>query len=162
MREETLRQIREQIQGVIATPSEAQPKVLEATSSDIAETVLKSQAALDMVKKVSNQQFHSDPGPSSARRRGPVMTSGSSTAGLPLEVSESAATLVSTPYKGKGKAKAHDKSKSEVSASTISTGKTSWGHKLANLISPSKSSLLATDDRRSILPLASLSYAWRC
>jgi protein HOOK3 len=158
MREETLRQIREQIQGVIATPLKAQPKVLEVTSSDIAETVVKSHAALDKVKKVSNQQFHLDDGPSSAHKHCHANTRGSSTAESQLEVSGSAATLVSSPYKGKGKAKAHGKS--EVSASTAGTRKTSWGSKLASLISPSKSLLLATDDGQPTLPLASLSCAW--
>jgi protein HOOK3 len=155
-REETLRQIREQIQGVIATPVEAQPKVLEVASSDIAETVLQSQAALDMVKKVSNQQFLPDDGFSSVRRRGHAKMFGSSSAESQLRVSESAATLVSSPYKGKGKAKAHDKSSSsEVYAPNTGTGKTTWDNKLASLISPSKSSLLATDVRQPVSPLAS-------
>jgi protein HOOK3 len=159
-REETLRQIREQIQNVIATPSEAQPQVLDNTSSEIAETVLNSQAALDMVKKVSIQQFHSDHGPSSVRRHGPPLKS-ASTSTEPsepqLEVSESAATLVSPPYKGKHKAKAHDKSMSEISASTTSTRKTTWGNRLASLMSPSASSLLATAHKTGhpVLGLAS-------
>ncbi|KAF2878429.1 hypothetical protein BDV95DRAFT_624881 [Massariosphaeria phaeospora] len=50
---ETLRLIREQIEGVIKAPSEAQPTVLDTTSSEIADTVLASQAALDIAKKVS-------------------------------------------------------------------------------------------------------------
>jgi protein HOOK3 len=154
-REETLRQIREQIQGVVATPVEAQPKVLEVTSSDIAETVLQSQAALEMVKKVSNQQLLLDDGSSSVGRHGYAKRFGSSSAESQLRASESAATLVSSPYKSKGKGKAHDKSSFEVYTPRPSTGRTTWGNKLASLISPSKKSLLAADMRQPDLPLAS-------
>jgi protein HOOK3 len=178
-REETLRQIREQIQGVVATPVEAQPKVLEVTSSDIAETVLQSQAALEMVKKVSNQQLLLDDGSSSVGRHGSSSVGrhgsssvgrhgsssvgrhgyakrfGSSSAESQLRASESAATLVSSPYKSKGKGKAHDKSSFEVYTPRPSTGRTTWGNKLASLISPSKKSLLAADMRQPDLPLAS-------
>jgi len=59
-KEETLRQIREQIRGVIKAPEETQPNVLETTSGDITQQVLSSQAALEGVRRVSAQQFPSD------------------------------------------------------------------------------------------------------
>jgi protein HOOK3 len=163
-KEETLRQIREQIQGVIITPSEAQPKVLEVTSSEIAETVLKSQAALDMVKKVSIQQFRSNPEPFAVHMYRVAIESGPTSvepSGSQSEVSQSAATLVPSPYKGKSKLKVYDKSSSDLSTSTTSTRKTSWGNRLASLMSPSASSLLAIGDkvRQPVPDLASLSCA---
>jgi len=65
-RDETLRQVREQIQTVIDAPSEAQPSVLDTTSTEIAETVLSSEAALDKAKKVSSTQIFQHKSPSSA------------------------------------------------------------------------------------------------
>ncbi|KAF2129133.1 hypothetical protein P153DRAFT_367405 [Dothidotthia symphoricarpi CBS 119687] len=56
-RAETLRQIREQIESVVKAPAEVQPKVLETTSSEIAEVVLSSEAALDKAKKDLQEQI---------------------------------------------------------------------------------------------------------
>ncbi|KAF2792154.1 hypothetical protein K505DRAFT_363171 [Melanomma pulvis-pyrius CBS 109.77] len=53
---ETLKRIREQIQHVATAPSEAQPKVLEATASDIAATVQASHSALAIAKKDLQEQ----------------------------------------------------------------------------------------------------------
>ncbi|KAF2118931.1 hypothetical protein BDV96DRAFT_568735 [Lophiotrema nucula] len=53
---ETLYRIKEQIQGVVNAPSEARPKALDSTASDIADTVLQSQAALDIAKKDLDNQ----------------------------------------------------------------------------------------------------------
>jgi len=47
---ETLRQIRERIDSVLQAPAEAQPQVLDATSTEIAETVLSAEAALEKAK----------------------------------------------------------------------------------------------------------------
>ncbi|KAF1961375.1 hypothetical protein CC80DRAFT_402281 [Byssothecium circinans] len=49
--EETLRKIKEQIEGVIKAPSETQPKVLDVTSHEIADRVGRSRAALETVKR---------------------------------------------------------------------------------------------------------------
>ena len=65
-RAETIQQMRERIESVIKAPLETQPKVLDATSSEIAETVLSSEAALDKAKKVSNDQISHLKSPSSA------------------------------------------------------------------------------------------------
>lgn len=65
-RAETIQQMRERIESVIKAPPETQPKVLDATSSEIAETVLSSEAALDKAKKVSNDQISHAKSPSSA------------------------------------------------------------------------------------------------
>lgn len=56
-RAETLQRIREQIERVTKAPSENQSKVLDVTASEIAETVLQSEAALDNAKKVSLTQL---------------------------------------------------------------------------------------------------------
>lgn len=55
---ETLRLIREQIEGVIKAPAETQPNVLDSTTVEIAHTILASQAALDKARKVSQEQLH--------------------------------------------------------------------------------------------------------
>jgi protein HOOK3 len=55
-RAETLQQIRDQIQSVIDASAEAQPSVLDTTSSEIAEIVLSSEAALDKAKKDLQEQ----------------------------------------------------------------------------------------------------------
>lgn len=153
-KEETLRRIREQIQDVIKAPSEAQPKVLDATSSDIAETVLASQAALDSAKKVSAQQLpQGEPSSSPAVEAisGIIFKSPTSTARSRrgLDISNSAATLVgpSTPARGKGNEKARNQSMSVVSASTASTTKIRWEERIADFFSPTKgASAFATGD----------------
>ncbi|KAF2264281.1 hypothetical protein CC78DRAFT_246215 [Lojkania enalia] len=75
-RVETLRRIREQIERVTKAPSDSRPKVLDVTASEIAETVLQSEAALDIAKKVSLTQLPSktqnsafDPSVLAARKR---------------------------------------------------------------------------------------------
>ncbi|KAL6707043.1 hypothetical protein ACN47E_004795 [Coniothyrium glycines] len=56
-RAETLRYVRERIDTVIKAPAEVQPGVLDMTSSEIAETVLSSEAALDKAKKDLQEQL---------------------------------------------------------------------------------------------------------
>ncbi|EAT90866.2 hypothetical protein SNOG_01217 [Parastagonospora nodorum SN15] len=68
-RVETLRHIRQQIEAVIEAPSEVQPKALDATSTEIAETVLSAEAALEKAKKVSNTQFSHIKSPPSANEQ---------------------------------------------------------------------------------------------
>lgn len=65
-RVETIQQMREMIESVVKAPPETQPRVLDATSSEIAETVLSSEAALDKAKKVSNKQISHTKSSSSA------------------------------------------------------------------------------------------------
>jgi protein HOOK3 len=65
-RAETIQQMRERIESVLKAPPETQPRVLDATSSEIAETVLSSEAALDKAKKVSYKQFSQTKSSSSA------------------------------------------------------------------------------------------------
>ncbi|UPX18396.1 uncharacterized protein EKO05_0008698 [Ascochyta rabiei] len=55
-RAETLQQVRDQIQLVISAPAETQSSVLDTTSSEIAETVLSSEAALEKAKKDLQEQ----------------------------------------------------------------------------------------------------------
>lgn len=158
-RAETLQQIRDQIQSVISAPAEAQPSVLDTTSSEIAETVLSSEAALDKVKKVSNSQHFRSKSPSSAFD---IAVSAMKTRQR-LDPSFSAATLIpsTTPVKG------HidkNKSLSEVSTSTIGTGQ-AWG-RVTDLMSPKKRPVAvraSTEFYSSIGSdnVASLSLAWR-
>lgn len=142
-REETLRQIREQIQGVVQAPSEVQPKVLDSTSTEIAETVLSSEAALDKAKKVSIHQLSLDKPPPSAfeaailcARSRQTTTMSDPKSPQRIVASSSAATLFSpaTPAKASN---AKNKSLSELSASTSGTGRSTWG-RMANILSPQK------------------------
>lgn len=55
-RAETIQQMREMIDLVVKAPAEVQPKVLDTTSTEIAETVLSSEAALDKAKKDLQEQ----------------------------------------------------------------------------------------------------------
>ncbi|KAJ4289720.1 hypothetical protein N0V90_011050 [Kalmusia sp. IMI 367209] len=163
LREAMLQQIREQIQGVIRAPSEAQPNVLEATSIEIADKLASSQAALDNVRKVSAHQLPSVSGLHNAADYGSARFGNNN---LPFRsrmvVSESAATLVASPSKKKGVEKRHvsDNAVSEVHSTTSNRKMTSWGDKIARLISPSKSSKssLADAPEQSIFDLAS----WSC
>jgi protein HOOK3 len=128
-KEEMLRQIREQIQGVIAAPEEVQPKKLDTTSSEIAESVLQAEAALDIAKKVSSQQFPLTQDPSIPGVPEFSWSLGckiGNTAKSTFYASESASTLVSTPHKRGEKSGALKKSASEVSASTSSIRKRIW------------------------------------
>ena len=128
-RAETLRYIREQIDSVIKAPAEVQPKVLDATSSEIAETLLSSEAALEKTKKVSINQISQDKSPSSAfdvaistmRRR-------------QLDPSFSTSTLMSPTSPERGLFE-KNKSLSEMSTSTAGTGQTTW-RSMSRLISP--------------------------
>jgi protein HOOK3 len=53
MRVELLQRVREQIERVVQATPETRPDVLETEATDIAKTVMESQAALDYAKKVS-------------------------------------------------------------------------------------------------------------
>lgn len=57
MRVELLQRVREQIERVVHATPETQPKVLESEATDIAKTVMESQAALDYAKKVSSPDY---------------------------------------------------------------------------------------------------------
>lgn len=139
LREAMLQQIKEQIQGVIKAPSDTQPKVLDATSAEIADKVASSQAALDNVRRVSIRQLISDSNPSqpaAATGRKQSATDGPHPCET-LLVSGSAATLVGSP--GKKKSLASDVPVSEVNSATSNMSKGTWGDRIARLISPSKS-----------------------
>lgn len=56
-RVETLRHIRERIDSVLQAPAEAQPRVLDTTSTEIAETVLSAEAALEKAKNDLREQL---------------------------------------------------------------------------------------------------------
>ena len=59
-RVETIRQMRERIESVIKAPPEVQPQTLDTTSTEIAETVLSAEAALEKAKSLlqhSMQRF---------------------------------------------------------------------------------------------------------
>ncbi|KZM24604.1 hypothetical protein ST47_g4229 [Ascochyta rabiei] len=96
-RAETLQQVRDQIQLVISAPAETQSSVLDTTSSEIAETVLSSEAALEKAKKVSNSQ-HSRTKPPSAFD---VAVSAMKTQQR-IDPSFSAATLISPALQERG------------------------------------------------------------
>jgi protein HOOK3 len=159
-RAETLRQIREQIESVIDAPSEAQPSVLDSTSSEIAETVLSSEAALEKAKKVSTTQFSQDKSPSCAFEA--VVSS--MRAAKRFDHSFSAATLVMPGSPSRGHAEKNE-SLSEMSTSTAGTGQTTWG-RMAQILSPKRrreSTLRGSEflsALASIEGVASLSLAW--
>jgi protein HOOK3 len=121
-RAETLRQIREQIQAVVEAPVEVQPNALDATSSEIAETVLSSEAALEKVKKVSNNQISFIKSPSSAFDAA-ISTMRSAQR---LDTSLSAATLISPTSPPRSHTE-NNKSLSDTSSSTAGTGQSTWG-----------------------------------
>ena len=159
-REETIRQMRERIETVIKAPAEVQPRALDTTSFEIAETVLSSEAALDKAKKVSNRQISHSKSPSSA-----FDIAASTMRKHQLEPSYTAATLVSpasSPQRGRAW---QNKSLSEMSATTAGTGQTTWG-RLGQLISPKKRkepTRCGTEyhtTRTSPERAASLSLAW--
>lgn len=129
---ETLRQVREQIEGVISAPPEVQPNVLDTTSAELAGTVLSSEAALDKAKKVSKTQFSHGKSPSSAFDAA-VTTMNSAQR---LDHSFSAATLISTVSPLRGHA-ANSQSLSATSSSTIGTGKSTWS-RVAQMLSPKR------------------------
>ncbi|KAF7679513.1 hypothetical protein GT037_003261 [Alternaria burnsii] len=56
-RVETIRQMRERIESVIKAPPEVQPQTLDTTSTEIAETVLSAEAALEKAKKDLQDQL---------------------------------------------------------------------------------------------------------
>lgn len=152
-RAETLRQIREQIQGVVGAPPEVQPNVLDTTSSEIAETVLSSEAALEKARKVSNRQMTSATSPPSA------FDTAVSSKGLAqrLDASNSAATLISStslPKYHTGK----NKSLSEMSTSTAGTGQTTWG-RMAQMLSPKRRKVSTQCGSEYFSALTSSEYA---
>jgi protein HOOK3 len=131
-RAETLRQIREQIQAVVNAPSEVQTLAIDTTSSEIAQTVLSAEAALEKAKKVSNIQISPIKSPSSAFD---AAVSTMRMAHRP-DPSLSAATLISpnSPWRSdSGK----NKSFSEMSSSTAGTGHSTWG-RMAQMLSPKR------------------------
>lgn len=130
-RVETLRQIRERIDAVLQAPAEAQPQVLDATSTEIAETVLSAEAALEKAKNVSICQISYDKSPSSA-----FDIAISTMKRRQLGPSFSAATLITptTPRRDQARTK---KSISEKSTSTAGTGQTAW-QKMTQLVSPKR------------------------
>ncbi|KAI4926974.1 uncharacterized protein J4E92_006136 [Alternaria infectoria] len=149
-RVETIREMRERIESVIKAPAEVQPQVLDTTSSEIAETVLSSEAALDKAKKVSNKQISHSKSPSSA-----FDAAVSAMKKHQLEPSFTAATLVS-PASPNRTHLAKDKSLSDMSTSTAGTGQTTWG-RMTQLVSPkrrTKSTMGGTDTLREQLELA--------
>ncbi|KAI4919287.1 hypothetical protein J4E85_009546 [Alternaria conjuncta] len=125
-RVETIREMRERIESVIKAPAEVQPQVLDTTSSEIAETVLSSEAALDKAKKISHSKS-----PSSA-----FDAAVSAMKKHQLEPSFTAATLVS-PASPNRTHLGKDKSLSDMSTSTAGTGQTTWG-RMAQLVSPKR------------------------
>jgi protein HOOK3 len=154
-REETIRQMRERIQTVISAPAEPQPKVLDTTSSEIAETLLSSEAALDKAKKVSNRQISHSKSPSSA-----FDIAASTMRRCQLEPSYTAATLVPPASPPQRPHAWKNKSLSEMSASTAGTGQTTWG-RLGQLVSPKRrkeSTVCGTE--YFMTRTASLSLAW--
>jgi protein HOOK3 len=120
-RAETLRQIREQIQAVVEAPVEVQPNALDATSSEIAETVLSSEAALEKAKKVSNNQISFIKSPSAFDAAISTMRSAQR-----LDTSLSAATLI-PPTSPPRSHTENNKSLSDTSSSTAGTGQSTWG-----------------------------------
>ncbi|KAI4689553.1 uncharacterized protein J4E88_002907 [Alternaria novae-zelandiae] len=153
-RVETIREMRERIESVIKAPAEVQPQVLDTTSSEIAETVLSSEAALDKAKKISHSKS-----PSSA-----FDAAVSAMKKHQLEPSFTAATLVS-PASPNRTHLGKDKSLSDMSTSTAGTGQTTWG-RMAQLVSPkrrTKSTMGGTEYytmQSSNDCVASLSLAW--
>jgi protein HOOK3 len=131
-RAETLRQIRDQIEVVIGASPEAQPSVLDTTSSEIAETVLSSEAALEKAKKVSNNQISYDESPACAFDAA-ISTMRSVQR---LDPSFSAATLIPLPSPSRGHT-GKNKSLSEISSSTAGTGRGTWG-RVAQIFSPKR------------------------
>jgi protein HOOK3 len=159
-RQETLQQVRDQIQLVINAPAEAQPNVLDTTSSEIAETVLSSEAALDKAKKVSISQHSHTKSPSSAFD---VAASTMKTRQR-LDPLYSAATLISPASPEKGYSEKNE-SLSEVSTSTTGTGQTTWG-RVTQLISPKRRPVAVRASTEFYSApgsenVASLSLAWR-
>jgi protein HOOK3 len=159
-RAETLQQIRDQIQSVIDASAEAQPSVLDTTSSEIAEIVLSSEAALDKAKKVSiNQHSHTELSSSAFDVAVSTMRTRQR-----LDPSFSAATLIppASPVSGRPK---KNKSLSEMSSSSTGTGQTTWG-RVTQLVSPQRrpAPVRASTEYYSAPGsnnLASLSFAWR-
>lgn len=130
-RAETLHHIRERIDAVIKAPAEVQPSVLDTTSSEIAETVLSSEAALDKAKKVSIKQFSHAKSSSSAFD--PAV---STMKRYQLDPSFSASTLIPLASPSKSHV-GKRQSLSDMSTSTVTTGQTSW-KRMVQLMSPTR------------------------
>ncbi|KAJ4402479.1 hypothetical protein N0V91_007193 [Didymella pomorum] len=159
-RAETLQQVRSQIQAVISAPAETQSNVLDTTSTEIAETVLSSEAALDKAKKVSISQHSHTKSPSSAFD---VAVSTMKTQQR-LDPSYSAATLISPASPDRHHSEKNT-SLSEVSTLTTGTGQTTWG-RVTQALTPKKRPMAVRASTEFISTngfdhAASLSFAWR-
>lgn len=162
-RAETIQQMRERIDLVIRAPVEVQPKVLDTTSIEIAETVLSSEAALDKAKKVSILQFPLDKSPASAFEA----AISSMRPRQQLEPSFSTSTLIAQASPETRRAE-KNKSRSELSTSMAGTGQTPWWRMTA-LLTPKRArdstkcsteyfSTLTSNECPASLSLASLPW----
>jgi protein HOOK3 len=130
-RAETLRQVREQIQAVVNAPSEVQPQAIDTTSSEIAQTVLLSEAALEKAKKVSKSQIPvKSPGSAFDAAISTMRTAHG------LDPFLSAATLI-PPTLSIRIHTGENKSLSDMSSSTAGTGQNTWG-RMVQMLSPKK------------------------
>ncbi|KAF1970170.1 hypothetical protein BU23DRAFT_474993 [Bimuria novae-zelandiae CBS 107.79] len=142
IREAMLQQIREQIQQVVEAPSEAQGTALEATSVDIADKVASAQAALDNVKRVSVQQLLSV----SVQAANGHINLGPDPTGLSVHSKERSAAKneVATLVGSLGRKSARSAVPEVYStARTKDMKKSTWGNRIASLISPSRSQFLS-------------------
>ena len=153
LKQALLEQIREQIQQVVKAPSEAQSIVLEETSTDIADKVASSQAALENVRRVSAQQLlHISP---SAERH---IDLDSAPNGLPLrykERSDEVATLVGSARK-KNVDERPTVPEVYLSARSSTSRKIPWGNRFAALLSPTRSQALSRGGGCSRSPKSTL------
>ncbi len=132
-RVETIRQMHERIDAVIKAPLEVQPKVLDTTSIEIAETVLSSEAALDQARKVSIRSMSYNKLPSS-----PFDAAVSSKRKKHrLESSLSASTLMS-PVSPRRYYIQKNRSVSDISTSTSGSRQTAWSRAAAALLQSEK------------------------
>lgn len=131
-RVETLRQIRQQIEEVIGAPPDVQPTALETTSSEIAETVLSSETALEKAKKVSYQQISHTKSPSSAFDA--AVSSMRLARRLDPSISTTTLNSPGSPLRGHA---GKNKSLSEMSSSTAGTGQSTRG-RVAQMLSPKR------------------------
>ncbi|KAF2711002.1 hypothetical protein K504DRAFT_500940 [Pleomassaria siparia CBS 279.74] len=122
-RAETLKRVREQVHRIATAPSEAQSRIADTTASEIAETVLASQTALDIAKKVSHQH---------APRNLTVSFDSLGSTLRPrsrLSASIYVPTMPSSVVFAASESSSYTKGKSspEAPASSRSTGRTGWG-----------------------------------
>lgn len=156
LKEAMLQQIREQIHQVVKAPFEAQEKALEETSSDIADKVASSQAALDNVKRVSARQLLSDS--RRAANENAARSPGLSSISACSKERSAAQDEVVAPAKSADEQTATEEVLSTTRIST--TKRSTWGDKIARLISPSKSQSQLRDlDRPKYLPFVTAASA---